>query len=294
MLIRSLKRRIRERLAEYDAIVLWGAATGGRYALVLLPNRVDYIVDSFSDQDELQGLPIRRPEALRQEERRIVIIVASFAVREVEDWCQSNEIRQPRISLHDLFVDVLGVRGEMGRLRIDLLTYYLDGWFETFVTQPQILVNVTYRLCAALRGRNSLLSRIALVPLRLLHALTGALFGIDIPITVVAGPGLQFAHYGGIVLHEGVEMGAYCKLYQCVTLGTDKTGRPPWLGDHVIVWSNAVVIGGCRLGDFTQVGTNAVCLGDVDVVDVSLVGTPARVVERNPDAPSRTNVTGIS
>ena len=120
------------------------------------------------------------------------------------------------------------------------------------------------------------------------------MFGIDIPITVTAGPGLLFTHYGGIVLHEDVVMGAFCKLYQCVTLGTDKTGRSPTLGDHVIVWSNAVVIGGCRLGDFTQIGANAVCLGDIDVEDVSLVGAPARVVAGHAEHRSRANVTGRS
>jgi serine O-acetyltransferase len=168
--------------------------------------------------------------------------------------------------------------GEMGKLKVDLLTYHRDNWFESFVTQPQMLVNISYRITRALHTGRSLWQKLLSYPFRVTHAFTCAFFGIEIPVTVSAGAGLQFIHAGGIVLHEDVSMGDFCKIYQCVTMGADRRGRVPLLGSNVIIWSNAVLIGGCRLGDHTQVGANAVCLGDTDVEDVSLAGIPAKPV----------------
>jgi serine O-acetyltransferase len=127
-----------------------------------------------------------------------------------------------------------------------------------------------------------------LVPARIWHTLTGAFFGIEVPVTVEAGAGLQFVHSGGIVIHDNARLGEFCRIYQNVTVGSDRRGKTPVLGDHVTMWAGAIAIGGCRLGDFTQVGANSVCMGEMDVRDVSLAGCPAKPVGTRQPAETHT------
>jgi serine O-acetyltransferase len=275
---RALRRIIERRSAGYDGIVLWGAGSSGRAAMELLPKRPVYVVDSFSDAEQLDGLPVVRPDRFKEESGRYLLYVASFAAHEIGAWCDENEVALDRLTLTECLSEIGASGGEFAKLRVDLLMYYQTNWFESFVTQPQMLVNISYRLNRALKLGGAAWQKLLLYPTRVIHAFTCAFFGIEIPITVAAGAGLQFIHGGGIVLHEDVSLGDFCKIYQCVTMGADRRGRVPRLGSNVIVWSNAVLIGGCRLGDHTQVGANAVCLGDTDVEDAILVGMPAKPV----------------
>lgn len=281
MLIDRLKKRIAARLAGHERIVLWGGGSSGRFARDLLPGRLNYVVDSFSEDEDLDGLEIRRPESLKTEPTSTAVVIASVAEREIKAWCEDAGVASTPIGLRTLFLDATKPASELSKLSIDLVAYYQDGWFNSFVRQPQLLVNITFRICAALHAQRTWIARLLLFPMRLIHAFAGGFFGIDIPITVSAGAGLGFAHFGSIVIHDDARIGNFCRFYQGVTIGSDKTGCVPKLGDFVTVWANAVVIGDCQLGDHTQVGAAALCLGPLAVEDATLVGAPARPVRRD-------------
>lgn len=92
--------------------------------------------------------------------------------------------------------------------------------------------------------------------------------------------GLSLPHPTGIVVGIGVRIGRNCIIYQQVTLGGAAKGDAdrsnyPVVGDDVILWAGAKVVGAVEIGSDAQVGTNAVVLSDVPARHVA-VGIPAQ------------------
>jgi len=93
---------------------------------------------------------------------------------------------------------------------------------------------------------------------------------IDVSVLAEIGPGLSFFHGGGAVIGKGTRIGARVTLCQGVTTG----GGRPVIGDDVVLWAGAKVIGDVTIGDRAEVGANAVVLSDVPA-DHLAVGVPA-------------------
>lgn len=107
--------------------------------------------------------------------------------------------------------------------------------------------------------------------------------GISISPDCRIGPGLYIGHFGGIVLHTDVVLGANCNLSQGVTIGlgcTDGVWGVPTLGDRVYVAPGAKIIGPVRLADGTVVGANAVVTRSTEP-DATVAGVPARELNRH-------------
>ena len=87
-------------------------------------------------------------------------------------------------------------------------------------------------------------------------------------------------HPVGVVIGEGVVIGANARIYQHTTFGGRIVGDMqrnayPRIGDNVTAFAGAVMVGAITMGDRCIVGANAVVLdsfGD----DCTLVGAPAR------------------
>ena len=93
--------------------------------------------------------------------------------------------------------------------------------------------------------------------------------GIDIHPGATIGTYFFIDHGTGVVIGETTTIGDHVKLYQGVTLGAksfelDENGNPvkgikrhPDLGNHVIVYSGATILGGnTRIGDRCVIGGN--------------------------------------
>lgn len=116
------------------------------------------------------------------------------------------------------------------------------------------------------------LVRAGLRPLaEVLHAVAKVLTNIDVSPHVVAGGGLTFFHGSGAVLGKGTRLGKRVTVCQGVTTGS---GRPV-IGDDVVLWAGAKVLGDVTVGDRAEVGANAVVLADVPANHIA-VGIPAR------------------
>jgi serine O-acetyltransferase len=105
-------------------------------------------------------------------------------------------------------------------------------------------------------------------------------YGIDIPLATRIGPGLYLPHFGNIVVHNEVIIGADCTISHGVTLGRTNRGLQrgcPTMGDRIFVGPGAKIIGGIRIGSDVAVGANAVVTHDVPDNAV-VAGVPARVV----------------
>lgn len=101
--------------------------------------------------------------------------------------------------------------------------------------------------------------------------------GIDIHPGAKIGHGVFIDHGMGLVIGETAVIGDNCVLYHGVTLGAntfEKVDRHPKLGNHVIVYANATLIGPIHIGDHSIVAANAVVVKDAPPYS-KLIGVPA-------------------
>jgi serine O-acetyltransferase len=104
---------------------------------------------------------------------------------------------------------------------------------------------------------------VPLVP-RLLSEFAHGQTGIDIHPAARVGESFAIDHGTGIVIGETAVLGNRVKLYQGVTLGAlsiDKrmarTKRHPTIGDDVVIYANATILGGDTvIGNGSRIGGN--------------------------------------
>ena len=134
---------------------------------------------------------------------------------------------------------------------------------EVILTYPAFKGIAIYRLAHKLYEM-----QIPLVP-RIMSEYAHRITGIDIHPGAKIGPYFFIDHGTGVVVGETCTIGEHCKLYQHVTLGAksfdlNDDGTPvkgvkrhPDLGDRVVVYSGASILGGnTRIGDDCIVGGN--------------------------------------
>jgi serine O-acetyltransferase len=116
---------------------------------------------------------------------------------------------------------------------------------------------------------------------RLVSQFARFLTGIEIHPGAQIGQRLFIDHGMGVVIGETAEVGDDVILYQGVTLGGtgNETGkRHPTVGNHVVVGTDAKVLGNITLGDNVKVGAGSVVVHSVPA-DTTVVGIPARAVK---------------
>jgi serine O-acetyltransferase len=130
--------------------------------------------------------------------------------------------------------------------------------FEIIRTYPGFLAISLYRIAHQL-----FVSGVPLIP-RVLTEYAHSVTGIDIHPGARIGEFLFIDHGTGIVIGETTVIGDYVKLYQGVTLGAlsvekfmANTKRHPTIGDHVIIYSGATILGGDTfIGEHSVIGGN--------------------------------------
>lgn len=134
---------------------------------------------------------------------------------------------------------------------------------EVIFCYPGLRAITIYRLAHELH-----LLGVPLIP-RMMTEWAHRCTGIDIHPGAVIGPHFFIDHGTGVVVGETCEIGRWVKLYQGVTLGalsfaTDAEGqlvrgakRHPTIGDHVVIYANATVLGGQTVvGEHAVVGSS--------------------------------------
>ncbi len=114
-----------------------------------------------------------------------------------------------------------------------------------------------------------------------IERITEIITGISIPAEVEIGKGLRIHHFGGVIFHSQVKMGEHCTLYHEVTFG-DKGGwgKPPTIGNNVLVGAGAKVLGDISIGNNAIIGANSVVVRSVP--DNAIVGgIPAKIIGEN-------------
>ena len=149
---------------------------------------------------------------------------------------------------------------------------------EVILGYPGFLAIATYRIAHELHGR------VALFP-RLLTEVAHRATGIDIHPGARIGASFAIDHGTGIVIGETAVLGARVRLYQGVTLGAARVNkglehvkRHPTIGDDVVIYANATILGGeTVIGRGSRIGGNVWLTRSVPPYSVV---TPTSRVER--------------
>lgn len=140
---------------------------------------------------------------------------------------------------------------------------------EIISCYPVIKALVNYRIAHEL-----FLKDVPLIP-RMLTEMAHSETGIDIHPGAAIGSYFTIDHGTGVVIGETCTIGTGVKLYQGVTLGAksfplDADGNPikgiprhPHLGDNVVVYANATVLGNIHIGDGCVIGANTWVMEDM-------------------------------
>lgn len=153
---------------------------------------------------------------------------------------------------------------------------------EVVLSYPGFYATVNHRLAHVLY--------VAAVPVlpRLIAELAHERTGVDIHPGATIGRRFMIDHGSGVVVGETALIGNGVKLYQGVTLGAltvDKAGaekkRHPTLGDHVVVYANATILGG-----ETVIGHDSIVAGNAFITQSV---PPFSLVNRRGDSHPRTD-----
>jgi len=104
--------------------------------------------------------------------------------------------------------------------------------------------------------------------------------GIDIHPGAEIGRRVVIDHGMGIVIGETAKVGDDCLLYKGIVLGgttLSRGKRHPTLGNHVVVGSNACILGSIEVGNGARVGSGSVVIKPVPA-NATVVGVPARII----------------
>ncbi|MGB0093985.1 MAG: serine O-acetyltransferase, partial [Solirubrobacteraceae bacterium] len=129
---------------------------------------------------------------------------------------------------------------------------------EVILAYPGFFATAVYRLAHQLQG-----CEVPLVP-RVLTEIAHRDTGVDIHPAARIGASFAIDHGTGIVIGETAVLGDRVKLYQGVTLGAlsvekrmAHTKRHPTIGDDVVIYANATILGGdAVIGDGSRIGGN--------------------------------------
>ena len=93
----------------------------------------------------------------------------------------------------------------------------------------------------------------------------------------VLGSKVVFPHPHNIVIGKKVIIGNNCTIYHDVTFGQNRD-KYPQIGDNVIVYAGAKVIGDIHIGNNAIIGTNAVVTSSVPE-NAIVAGIPAKIIK---------------
>lgn len=144
------------------------------------------------------------------------------------------------------------------------------------------LLMLLYRLSSYAMSRGGL-AWVLLFPAYAAYRFYGEfLLGIELPASVIAGPGLRIYHGYGLVVHCDTQIGSRCLLRQGVTLG-NKVGRDgtisraPVIGDDVEFGAGSMAIGPIHVGSNATIGAGTIVTIDVPAGSV-VVGAGCRIL----------------
>lgn len=144
------------------------------------------------------------------------------------------------------------------------------------------LASFLYRLSHALHHKGKIGWALSMLCVRLNIILNSC----EIQPVATIGPGFSIVHTVGIVIGNA-SIGSNVSVYQNVTIGRGKQENTsggkevqPVIGDGVVIYAGAAVLGAIKIGNNARIGANAVIMRDVPN-DAVFMAPPARSVPQH-------------
>lgn len=181
---------------------------------------------------------------------------------------QGESIESRREKAKDLAAEFISSLPELRRiLATDVIAAYngdpaAESYSEVIFCYPAIRAISNYRIAHRLMQLG-----VPLIP-RIISEMAHSETGIDIHPAATIGEYFTIDHGTGVVIGATAILGNNVKLYQGVTLGAksfplDENGNPikgiarhPIIGDNVIIYSNATILGRITIGEGAVIGGN--------------------------------------
>jgi len=202
--------------------------------------------------EERFSAPVQIEASLMLQQKELEDILASFADALPESATSiAAQFMNVLPSIHeDLLLDAEAIcTGDPAARSID----------EVILAYPGFMAITMYRFAHQLHIQN-----VPLIP-RILTEYAHQLTGIDIHPGAMIGKSFCIDHGTGVVIGETSHIGNNVKMYQGVTLGAlsvsktmSETKRHPTIEDNVVIYAQAVILGGK-----TVIGHNSVIGGNV-------------------------------
>ena len=137
-----------------------------------------------------------------------------------------------------------------------------------------------YRLYLQNKNNNKIIRFIRLFYIKKCDAFNCASTGASMDEIALFKDKASLPHgLNGIIVSRYAIIGSNVKIYQQVTIGQNEKGEAPIIGNDVIIYPGARIIGNVKIGNNIIVGTNSVVTHDIP--DNSVVaGVPAKVIKK--------------
>ena len=155
-------------------------------------------------------------------------------------------------------------------------------YFTKLIVSESFKVTFWFRVLSYLRNKG-VLSKLLYYPLRYHYMHVQRETGIQLPIGTQIGGGICFCHFGSVVIANSVIIGKNVSIHPDVTIGRTFAGSKrgvPIIGDNVVIFAGAKIVGNIRIGNNAVVGPNAVVIDDIPDDSVA-VGVPAKVISED-------------
>lgn len=101
-------------------------------------------------------------------------------------------------------------------------------------------------------------------------------YHILIGTNAIVGNNLLLPHPHNVVIGNSATIGDNCTIYHDVTLGKNHDAFPI-VGDNVVIYTGAKILGGVTIGNNAVIGANAVVTADVPE-NAIVAGVPAKII----------------
>lgn len=126
---------------------------------------------------------------------------------------------------------------------------------------------------------NKLLRYYYLYKIKKMDAFSNASMGTNTDVSAVFESRPVLPHgLNGIIVSQYAKIGKNCTIYHQVTIGSKEDKFAPVIGDNVIIYPHAIIIGGINIGNNAVIGAGAVVTKDVPENAV-VAGNPAKVIK---------------
>lgn len=166
---------------------------------------------------------------------------------------------------------------ERQRMRFTLFNIFICSFLK-----PYCSILIWYRVTNFFFQKKGFINAIAFKTSKLFLRHFQYKTGIQIPYSVQVGRGIRFMHYNSIVISSISTIGDYCTIFNDVTIGQSysfKYKGAPKIGNNVVIFTGAKIIGNITIGNNVIIGANSVVIRDVPDNCV-VAGIPAKVISK--------------